>query len=186
MEIEEKRDTWRAKLFYLFLGTVVGLLVQEYLDFQRQLRENTQSFVVTFNGAYYGDHRDNLHAFFVSPEAREKTSGALTRQEYADWITNEVRQNSDLSASVFAVSEFYRTLNSCADDGRCSRASIENAFEPYAKIFYGVFYPALRDADCDLGFPDMEAATAQIAQLNASPDDRCSSADPYSSPSTPS
>ncbi|GAB5449215.1 hypothetical protein [Gymnodinialimonas sp.] len=175
----KNRSTWEA-LLLLLLGGLLGGIVEEVVDHQRELRENTQSFVVTFNGSYYGAHRDNLHRFFVSPDTLAATGGQLTRSQYADWINAQVLADPDLSASVFAISEFYRTLNACAQERRCRRSSVVDAFQPYAGIYYNVFHLALRRADCDRGFPDTETATADIAGLSVAPPARCDSIEPFS------
>jgi hypothetical protein len=157
----------------LLVGAIIGGLVEELLDYRRELRENTQSFVETFNSAYFGSHRDRLHIFSVEPATIEATAGTLTREKYADWLKQQVLGDPSLSASIFAIAEFYRTVDNCRIESRCSGDSIQNAFSPYASIFYDVFYLALRQADCDYGFPDTERATARIAKLSPASIDLC-------------
>lgn len=169
-----------ASLVLLVVGAIFGGLVEELLDYRRELRENTQSFVETFNSAYFGTHRDRLHVFSIDPATISATSGTLTRAEYADWLTSQVRDDPSLSAAIFAMAEFYRTVDNCRTEGRCSGDSVQNAFAPYASIFYNVFYLALRKADCDYGFPDTERATARTAKLVSDATNLCSSVAPIS------
>lgn len=149
--------------------------MEEVLDYRRELRENTQSFVETFNSTYFGNHRDRLHNFFMQPETIAATSGSLTRMEYSEWLNTWVRGDESLSAAIFAIAEFYRTVDNCMSEGRCSTKSVQNAFSPYARIYYDLFYLALRHADCELGFPDTELATARIAKLPSTQASLCGS-----------
>ena len=169
-----------VSVLLLMIGAIIGGLVEELLDYRRELREKTQSFVETFNSSYFGRHRDRLHVFSIGPATLEATSGSLTRAEYGAWLNEQVRNDPALSTAIFAVAEFYRTLDNCRMEGRCSGESVQNAFAPYAKIFYDVFYLAMRSADCDYGFPATELATARIAKLNPGTDDLCGSAAPIS------
>lgn len=179
MANKDERYSFWISLSLLLIGGIFGGLVEELLDYRRELRENTQNFVATFNDVYFGAHRDNLHRLYVSSDMIEFTSGAYTRQEYAEWLRSKIVSDGTLSASVFAIAEFYRTLNFCSDEGRCRKHSIEQEFRPYAIVYYNTFYPVLRYADCDLRFPSMEAAVSRIAGFTEAPERRCNVIDPY-------
>lgn len=172
---KHKQTNLFSSLLLLLAGGIIGGLVEEVLDYRRELRENTQQFVDTFNSTYYGAARDTVHMFYLEEETIRRTSGENTVEQYYDWTVSEVRSRPDLSAAVFAIAEFYGSVSDCASARRCNRASISDAFSGYSSRFLNVFFPVLRDADCNLRFPDFEETVASIANIEMPDKWRCGS-----------
>lgn len=177
--MSESKHSWLMLIASAVLGGLIGGLAEEFLDHRRELRENTQSFAIAFNDTYFGTHRDKLQGFYFSRDVQALVDGSLTRSEYSREINILVSGNPDILTSVLAIGEFYRTINVCAQERRCGRESVRDAFQGYAIVFYRVFYPVLRRADCDIGLPNLEQNAALLAGLLNPPDEVCRSSQPF-------
>jgi hypothetical protein len=168
-------QSWLQLLAAAILGAFLSWIAQAKLARDVEMRQNTYQIAIVFEQEYYGGHRNKLTAFSFKPEILALVRTEKPEKDFYEVMLKAVEHEIDVKVSILAIADFYRTLNRCVEAERCKISDIQQFFSAYAKEFYDLFFPVLRDAHCRFGFPEAEANVARVAKITISKAAQCAS-----------
>lgn len=151
------------------IGTLVGLigtLLTTYMvvqwDKERERRGALHTLVVSWHGAYLGNHRDSISEWLLTPDGVALRD--LPRAEYGPALFEAFNDNRAPATAILAIAGFFRTIDICIDDERCDSEQTLSEFAQTALDYHDLFGPLLRYLDCNKNYPDTEVPVLRTAK----------------------
>lgn len=149
-----------------FVGGLAGSLLAVYLsghwDDQRERSRSLHTLVVSWHGAYLGNHRDSISAWLLTPEG--VALRGMPNAEYGPALFEAFDDGRAPSTAILAIAGYFRSIERCIVDERCDAEQTYAQFGQTAREYHDLFGPLLRYLDCEKNYSGTEVPVLHIAK----------------------